>query len=1128
MVCRIPQESAMSGNPRVQQLLDEMLDSGLTPEEVCEACPELLPEVRERWRRLCRFDAQLDELFPRNKVVSKVSSAIDLPRIPGYEVQEMIGRGGMGVVFRARHCALNRVVALKMALVGAYASPRERERFQKEAEAVAGLRHPNVIQVYDIGDHDGQPYFTMEFLERGSLAQRLDGTPLPARQSAELVEILAKGIDAAHENGIVHRDLKPANILLAPDGTPKIADFGLARRFASAGDASLTWTCAALGTPSYMAPEQAEGKHDDQGPGADIYSLGAILYELLTGRPPFRAQTAAETVQQVISEEPVPPSRLNAAVPRDLQTICLKCLHKEVRLRYATAAALADDLRRFQRGESIAARPEGRVARAVRSVRKRALISGLIATAALSLVVLFAGGLWIFADRAAATRAAAAAEAATDRAVDEDLREMVAWQQKLSWPAARTALERAKGRLGDRESPKLQDRIDQGVRELKLVDRLDDIRLNGHQRVDSKLDYARSDQAYETLFRDAGLGTDHESPGVVAARIQSSNIRNVLVEALDRWSISTGDLQRKSWILSVARSADPDPTGWRDRARDLSLRQNYEALIELISSPSVADQPVSLMLALESSLGGAHTHHLPLLKQLQRAHPDDFWINLRLGYVLTQSDMAQEALGYYQAADAIRPQTPIVLNNLAQTLAACGRPQESIELYRRAIKVDPTGDVTHVNLVHALWGLGRAEEGISHLTSALRRNPDSSQLHTLLGRTLEATGQPAKALEAHRRAVELDPKRMEALNPLRNLLVQQGRSQEALAVWRRAIEINPVNHAVCYGYAEFCLFLGQEENYRLARRSLLEKYGSTQDPFTAERTSRACLLLPASEEESRQAVELVRRATAANRSKYAGAVPFFLFVQGVADYRQRRLDEAIAAMRGDASRVLGPAPRLILAMALQQQGKTAEARKTLVEVVPTYDWRFDQARNQDGWIAHVLRREAEEMILPNLQAFLNGKHQPRDDEERLALLGICQSTNRSRELAQLYVDLFTSRPQLMDDPQVDHRYLAARAAALTCSSLNTGGGLSDEERAVWRIQAQIWLKLDLAAWASRLNSGTADNRNLIRDKLKSWPFDSAFAGLHEQIELEKLPPDDRKQWETLWQEIDAVITRTRP
>lgn len=314
------------------------------------------------------------------------SSDVSFPTIPGYTVVEELGRGGMGVVFKARAERLNRFVALKMILSGDLASTEAGARFLKEAEAVARLQHPQVVQIFRIGDFQGRPYLEMEYVDGGSLANRLDGQPWKPTVAARLVESLALAVHHAHLRGIVHRDLKPANILLTVDGTPKVTDFGLAKSLGA--DIGLTRTDSIIGSPSYMAPEQAGGSTGGIGPATDVYSLGAILYELLAGRAPFRAATVLDTLEQVRSTEPLPPSRVQPGLPIDLETIVLKCLEKDPARRYSSAADLSAELHRFRNGEPIRARPVGLIGRAFKLARRRPLMAALTVLSAVSTILL--------------------------------------------------------------------------------------------------------------------------------------------------------------------------------------------------------------------------------------------------------------------------------------------------------------------------------------------------------------------------------------------------------------------------------------------------------------------------------------------------------------------------------------------------------------------------------------------------------------------------------------------------------------------------------------------------------------------------------------------------------------------
>jgi serine/threonine-protein kinase len=418
--------------------------------------PLLSPEITT--------DFQPTPPHPKSRApVTMAANGPALPAVPGYTILSVLGRGGMGVVYRAQQQGLQRIVALKMILHGEHVGDEKRRRFQAEAEAIAQLGHPHIVQVYEVGEHNGLPYFSMELCGGGGLEKQLDGTPWEARRAAALVQALAEAVDAAHRRGLIHRDLKPANVLLTEEGVPKVTDFGLVKRLDAAGP---TQTGAVVGTPSYMAPEQAAGRTREIGPATDVYALGAILYELLTGRPPFRGATSVDTMRQVVAVGPVPVRRMQPKVPRDLETVCHKCLEKQPGKRYSSAAALAEDLRRFLAGEPVLARPVGAFGRLAKWARRRPTVAALVAAVAEVTGLGLAGMLLAYGEavqqREEAVKAREAVEKEADKVRQEKQRadanaseaKIAAEQAEQSAAKADAAARRADAKAAEAEREK--------------------------------------------------------------------------------------------------------------------------------------------------------------------------------------------------------------------------------------------------------------------------------------------------------------------------------------------------------------------------------------------------------------------------------------------------------------------------------------------------------------------------------------------------------------------------------------------------------------------------------------------------------------------------------------------------
>lgn len=769
-----PDGSSMPDGARIRELLEEILETEKQPEEVSGGDIAIERILRERLHRLRGVHAQMEAMFPthaeggntaRRLLIDCLHNDDRLPEIPGYEILNVIGTGGMGVVYRARHLKLNRLVAIKMVLLGAYASREDMECLLREAQSVAALRHPNIVQVFDVAEHDAFPYYAMELLEGGDLAKTLQGKPRSAREAAELVRVLAGAVHAAHLAGIVHRDLKPGNILLNFDETPKIGDFSLSRKVER--DSTILTNVRRAGTPSYMAPEQAAGNSNAIKPAVDIYSLGAVLYELLTGRPPFTAETSTETLQQVINEEPVPPSRLNSRVPRDLQTICLKCLQKDPVRRYPSAADLADDLKRFMRGEPIHARPIGVAERTVKWCRRQPAMTVAMIVSVVAMTGAIFGGLWIHqVEHARHTQDVVRREGARTY-IESSLPLLSQLVTSRQWSDALGVLRTARTRLEDAQSPELDRRLAAAAEELEIAEELDRIRQSFPEPDEAGYTYLPARDAYARVFNRVGIGSDIEVESA-AMRVSKSPLREELLTALDlaafteRFNTDDAELER---LLAMGRISAPSP--WQDRFRDPATWRDLASLKRLANDASNAEPPspghqIVMVGFLLSSLGDNHTA-IEILREAHLRDPSDFWVNLEHGHVLTRQKRNAEAIQFYRAAVALKPTHHIAWTSMGRAQLSNGNAEAAIVSLRKAISLRPAYPTSWQILIGTLAACERWDEALATERDAVTAIPTITMpagtvavLHVCRARSAVSKREWLIAAESYAKAIDGD------------------------------------------------------------------------------------------------------------------------------------------------------------------------------------------------------------------------------------------------------------------------------------------------------------------------------------------------------------------------------------
>jgi serine/threonine protein kinase/Tfp pilus assembly protein PilF len=731
------------------------------------------------------------------------------PNIPGCEILGELGRGGMGVVYWVWQSSLNRTAALKMLLAGAHAGSDSLARFRTETQAIARLQHGNIVQVFEVGAQEGLPYLIQEYVDGGSLAGKLAEGPLFPRRAAQLLETLARAVHHAHQRGVIHRDLKPSNVLLTCDGIPKITDFGLAKIVAG-GDQSHTQSGSIMGTPSYMAPEQASGKTVDVGPGTDIYALGAILYATLTAHPPFQGTTVLETLEQVQRVEPVPPRRLQEKVPKDLETICLKCLQKNLRQRYLTAEALADDLHRFLTLEPIHARPTPLWERGMKWAMRRPALAALLHVSVAAVLTVLAVSLWfnarlqssnssleislanVVAEKTRADEEHARAERQEQarrryvqslRQASQDL--LVAGQEAESrqdWAGAKFHLIQARAKIGS--EPELNDLSALVARLLEEAERRLEDQAARRAASDKYQEFVKlHDKAlfHGTLF----MGMDEP--------LHLKETATVARQALHLFGLS----ENAPVVLNLA------PLYLTAEEKGQITDRSYELF--LLLAEAVARTPSAQGLTQDRARA---REALSILDQAKSLGPSTHAFHLRrMKYLDIVGDQDGEEVER-RLAKAVPPTTASDFFLIGDQNYRADNVPTALDHFQRALRVDPKHFWAQYFAAACQLKLERPREAIAHLTACAGRRPTEfpwiyllrGYAHGMIRDFVTAEADFQKALQLA--PLESVPVEYGVYVNRAAMRIQQGKLDEASADLKDAIQLNPEPYQAYLNLAE--------------------------------------------------------------------------------------------------------------------------------------------------------------------------------------------------------------------------------------------------------------------------------------------------------------------------------------
>jgi Flp pilus assembly protein TadD len=1170
--------------------------------------------------------AAAQELRPTDVVVTALrrgAAPVVAPAGRGerYAPLRLHAAGGLGEVHVAEDIELGRRVALKCIRPGRSDDPESRRRFLREAEITARLEHPGVVPVYGlVWDAQGRPRYAMRFVDGESLrdairafhaAERSDRDPgerrIALRGLLSRFVAVCQTVAYAHSRGIVHRDLKPANVMLGRYGETLVVDWGLAKEVGSgpptvgsedtarggapdlpaADDTGGTEPGAVVGTPAYMSPEQAAGRHDEVGPASDVYLLGGTLYSILTGRAPFDGGAGANR------GEAVPPRRVNRSVPAALEAVCLRAMAEHPQDRYASASELGAEVERWLAGEPVRAYPERWPARTARWARRhRVAVAGLAVGLLVAAVLGGGGGVWL-AREAADRRAERAREAADRRAeqtrlqakdhdaVGQAIAALPGLARTYRFSEAEGLINQTSVGLSEFATDEDRARLADALADIRLARELDAIRLGKTAVIGTTVITAAVVPEYRAAFERRGLNTADEVEAV-GRRVAASPVREVLVAALDDWiSLELND-EECDRLVRIAKAADPDPA-WRDRFRDALTRRDRDALRQLAAEADFGRLSPAVLVALGRSLGVNTREAEDVFAQAQIHYPADYWLNFWLVAALRKNGRISpaELVYYYRVCTLARPDAAVAHHNLGAALHGVGKDRDSEAAYCRAIELDPKFAAPHNGL--GLLFVARSE--MARAEAAFRRatevDPRHVTAHLHLGNALQLRGDLAGAEREFGRAIELDPKYAEVHYALGVVHNKRGDRAGAEAAFRQATEVDPSHVTAHYDLGDALRVRGDRAGAEAQFRRVVEL-----DPkHTLALNNLGTMLsdrgdLDGAEPFLRRAIEVEPRFAFAHfnlgnllikRGDLVGAEacyrriieadPAFPRANFNLAYLQRaRGDHAGAAAAYRREIKLDPkyAPaHSNLGSLLHEQGDFSGAvtsYRRVLELEPRNVWahdnlaaallslgRFDDVRaaakraldlfppGQPGHDAAARRlRQAEQMLRldPRLSAVLRGEDRPADLTEHATFAELAAVRRRYAGSARLYEELFRKDPTAAESNE--RRYNAVCSAALAgCGQGEDDPAPDADERARLRRQALDWLQAELKVRTAALAAPVPKVREAARRVFRHWQSDSDLAGVRDAAGLAALPDDEWDAWHRFWDDVAAALPPER-